>query len=130
MDTVLSANIYRQMVGLWRLARKAYAPYKKQILALTSLGFLGGILEGIGINAVIPLLSSVRGLHDAATDMFSVYIRDFFALVHIPFVPRYMLAFIVILFIGKAAVTLWVSYIKLVIANEYLRATQSKLFKM
>ena len=130
MDTVLSANIYRQMVGLWRLARKAYAPYKKQILALTSLGFLGGILEGIGINAVIPLLSSVLGLHDAATDTLSIFIKDFFVWMHVPFVPRYMLAFIVILFILKAAITLWISYIQITIANEYLRATQSKLFKM
>src|SRR3989338_11482013 len=125
-----TSNIYRQVPKLLRLAGKAYAPYKKQILALTGLGFLGGILEGIGINAVIPLLSSVLGLHDAATDTLSVYIKDFFALIHVPFVPRYILAFIVILFIGKALVTLWISYIQLIIANEYLRATQSKLFKI
>ena len=130
METVTSSSIYKQIPNLLRLARKAYAPYKAQILALTALGFLGGILEGIGINAVIPLLSSVLGLHDAATDMLSVYIKDFFALIHVPFVPRYILAFIVILFISKALVTLWVSYIQLTIANEYLRATQSKLFKM
>ncbi|MDP3645905.1 MAG: ABC transporter ATP-binding protein [bacterium] len=130
MSNTRPLSTYRHIGSLLRLARKAYAPYKSQILALTGLGFLGGILEGIGINAVIPLLSSVLGLHDAATDMFSVYIKNFFLWMHVPFVPRYMLAFIVILFIGKAAVTLLISYIQLVIANEYLRATQSKLFKM
>ena len=125
-----STNVYKQVAGLLRLARKAFAPYAAQILALTGLGFLGGILEGIGINAVIPLLSSVLGIHDVATDSLSVYIKDFFMWVHIPFVPRYLLTLIVILFIGKAVVSLWVSYIQLIITNEYLRATQSRLFKM
>ncbi|KKW24563.1 MAG: Multidrug ABC transporter protein [Candidatus Kaiserbacteria bacterium GW2011_GWA2_52_12] len=118
------------MASLARLARKAFAPYKKQILTLTGLGFASGILEGIGINAVIPLLSSVLGLHDAATDALSVYIKDFFTWIHVPFFPRYILTFIVVLFIGKAIVTLYLSYIQIRISNEYLRATQSKLFNI
>src|SRR3989344_2189824 len=130
MKGVRPPTIYVQVTKLLRLARKAYAPYKFQILMLTALGFLGGILEGIGINAVIPLLSSVLGLHDAATDTLSVYIKDFFALIHVPFVPRYILAFIVILFIAKAAITLWISYIQLIITSEYERATRAKLFKI
>jgi len=130
MRGVRPPTIYVQVMKLSRLARKAYAPYKFQILMLTGLGFLGGILEGIGINAVIPLLSSVLGLHDAATDTLSVYIKDFFAFIHVPFFPRYLLAFIVILFIAKAAITLWISYIQLTITSEYERATRAKLFKI
>ena len=119
MKGVRPPTIYVQVTKLLRLARKAYAPYKFQILMLTALGFLGGILEGVGINAVIPLLSSVLGLHDAATDTLSVYIKDFFAFIHVPFFPRYLLAFIVILFIAKAAITLWITYIQLTITSEY-----------
>ena len=85
MDGVKPTDIYKQMAGLAHLARVAYAPYKRQILALTGLGFVSGILEGVGINAVIPLLSSVLGLHDAATDTLSKFIQNIFAWLHIPF---------------------------------------------
>lgn len=121
-------SIYKQMGSIARLAVKAYGPYKRQILGLTVLGFVSGILEGIGINAVIPLLSLVLGMHGVATDMLSVAIQNFFAFLHIPFLPRYLLAFIVLLFIAKAAVSLWLGYITLKISAEYDRATRSKLF--
>jgi len=116
-----------RLLAISRLARRAYGPYKKNILVLTVLGFLGGILEGIGINAIIPLLSLVLGLHDAATDLLSRVIEQFFAFMHIPFFPRYLLAFIVILFIAKSAVSLLLSYIQIRIASEYERETRAKL---
>ncbi|MBI5456422.1 ABC transporter ATP-binding protein [Candidatus Kaiserbacteria bacterium] len=124
------AHIYRQMLSILRLAMKAYRPYRTQIVVLTLLGFLSGILEGIGINAVIPLLSSALGMQNAATDSLSLLLKDFFAFIHVPFVPRYMLALIVILFIGKSAVMLLLTYIQAVITMEYERTTRSKLFGM
>jgi len=130
MDGIEKFHIYRQLLAVARLARRAYAPYRRQILALTGLGFVGGILEGIGINAVIPLLTLVLGLKSPATDMLSQAIQALFAFAHIPFVPRYLLAFIVILFIGKALMSLWISYIQIRITNEYERATRAKLFSM
>ena len=44
-------------IRAFRLAKKAFGNYKKQIVALLGLGFLGGLLEGIGVNAIIPLFS-------------------------------------------------------------------------
>lgn len=125
-----SIHIYRQLGAVARLAARAYRPYKRQILALTALGFAGGILEGVGINAVIPLLTFVLGLQNPATDTLSLLIRDFFAWMHVPFVPKYLLSFIVVLFVAKAFVTLWLNYISIRITTEYERATRSKLFKM
>src|SRR3989344_1853496 len=130
MGPMRSANIYRQILAVARLAARAYRPYKRQILVLTVLGFFGGILEGIGINAVIPLLTFVLGLHDPATDALSVAIQTFFEWIHVPFVPKFLLSFIVILFIGKAAVTLLLNYIQIGITTEYERATRSKLFSI
>ena len=130
MEAIKTATIYKQMGAVMRLARQAYRPYKLEIFILTGLGFVGGLLEGIGINAVIPLLTFVLGIHDPATDIFSRLIQSFFAFVHIPFVPRYLLAFIVVLFIGKAAVSLLLNYIQIGITTEYERATRSKLFGM
>jgi len=122
--------LYRQIAGVIRLARRAYGPYKLQILTLTALGFVGALLEGIGINAVIPLLTSVLGLHNPATDMISQAIQTFFGWMHVPFVPRYLLAFIVLLFIIKAAVSLLLGYIQLLITTTYEQKTRSGLFSM
>ncbi|MBI2610915.1 ABC transporter ATP-binding protein [Candidatus Kaiserbacteria bacterium] len=130
MDGIDTFRIYRQLLSVVRLARRAYAPYRLQILALTGLGFVGGILEGIGINAVIPLLTFALGLQSPATDMLSQMIQALFTFAHVPFVPRYLLAFIVLLFIGKALMSLWISYIQIRITNEYERATRAKLFSM
>ena len=118
------------MLAVVQLARRAYGAYKKQILMLTALGFVGGILEGIGINAVIPLLTFVLGLENPATDILSRAIQTCFEWAHIPFVPKFLLGFIVVLFIGKAFVTLLLNYIQIGITNEYERQTRAKLFRM
>src|SRR3989344_6631397 len=130
MEATKTLNIYRQMAAVVRLAKRAYGPYKVQILTLTGLGFVGGILEGIGINAVIPLLTFVLGVHDPATDTISLVIQNVFAWMHVPFVPKFLLTFIVVLFVGKACIALLISYIQILITNEYERATRAKLFRM
>src|SRR5438552_1932606 len=101
MADVSALKIYTQTAAAVRLARRAYGPYKRQIYLLTSLSFVGGILEGIGINAVIPLITLVLGLSTPATDTISQVLKSFFEFLHIPFVPRYLLAFIVIIFMVK-----------------------------
>ncbi len=128
MAPASTTRIYSLMVAVARLARRAYSPYGRQILALTGLGFLSGILEGIGINAVIPLLTMVLGLEIPATDTISQILRTLFELTPLPFVPRYILGFIVLLFIGKAIATLASSVLQARITTEYERATREKLF--
>lgn len=128
MDGIGHLPIYRQIAAVTRLARRAYSSYIPQILGLTGLSFVSGILEGIGINAVIPLLTFVLGLQDPATDFLSRFIQTIFSWAHVPFVPKYLLAFIVILFVSKAAVSLWLNYIQIGITTEYERRTRSRLF--
>jgi ATP-binding cassette, subfamily C, bacterial len=123
-----SVKIYKQLGAVIRLAGRAYRPYRKQIFLLVVLSSAGGLLEGIGINAVIPLLTFALGLQIPATDAISQFIKLFFDLAGVPFVPRYLLAFIVILFIGKAMLSLLFTYIQIRITNEYERVTRSKLF--
>ena len=129
MESTQPVHIYRQMLSIVRLARTAYSPYKREIAILTVLGLVGGILEGIGINAVIPLLTFMLGLQNPATDMLSRAIQTFFAFIHVPFVPKYLLSFIVLLFLGKAAVTLLLGRIQVRITTEYERKTRAKLFE-
>jgi len=41
-------------IRAFKLAKKAFGGYKKQIVILLGLGFLGGLLESLGVNAIIP----------------------------------------------------------------------------
>src|SRR3989344_5853951 len=113
MEGISGLHIYKQMAAIVRLAGRAYRPYKREIAVLAGLSLVGGILEGIGINAVIPLLTFALGINIPATDVLSQGIQALFAWAHVPFVPRYLLAFIVILFMGKALMTLLIGVISI-----------------
>src|ERR1051326_3579791 len=119
MEKFERSNLISKLAHLWRIAGDAYGPYKRQILLLTFLSFFGGLVEGIGINAVIPLLTLVLGIHGEATDLVSNAIRSLFSLLHIPFFPRYLLAFVVILFLFKAAVSLCISWVQIKMTTSY-----------
>ncbi|MFZ1075023.1 MAG: ABC transporter ATP-binding protein [Minisyncoccia bacterium] len=95
--------------------------YRWHIVALVVFGFLGAILEGIGINAVIPLMSFFTGNGaGAATDTITNAIRGLFTFFSIPFTFRYLLAFILVLFILRAISTVVFGYIRGWISADFL----------
>ena len=120
-------NSIERFRALSGLARRAYGGYKAQIITLTFLGFLGGILEGIGINAVIPLLSFVLETPTEATDAISNITRTVFTALHIDFAPKFLLIFIVLLFIVRSAVLLLLYYTQIRITTDYEAETRSRL---
>jgi len=110
------------------LAREAYWQYKWQILALTFFGFIGGILEGVGVNALIPLFSFALGEGGGATDIISQGIERFFGLLNISFTVTYLLIFIGIIFVSKALISLFLIFLKTRIIFDYERSTRQNLF--
>lgn len=117
-------KIYR----LLKLFYQGYGRYKLQITALTILSLMGGFLEGVGINAAIPLFSFAAGSNQKADDTISKIIESFFGFLNVKFSLKYLLIFIVILFILRAAVLIWSNYIKVKITSNYIERTQSELF--
>lgn len=111
------------------LSKKAFGKYKRQIIVLTILGFLSGILEGIGINALIPLFSFVMGEGQGGNDFLSKAIEGIFQYFGVGFNVRYLLILICSLFIFKALVLVYFSYIGIKIAADYEEKTRSGLFK-
>src|SRR3990167_7712700 len=73
------------------LSRRAFGRHKWQIAILTALGFLSGLLEGIGVNALIPLFSFVMGENACAPDFITRNIQAFFNYFNIAFSLRYLL---------------------------------------
>ena len=80
--------------GTLRILWLAFNKYRFHIALLVLLGFLGAILEGIGINATIPLISFLVN-NGAPTDFISRTIQSLFSFLHITFSFRYLLALVV-----------------------------------
>jgi ATP-binding cassette subfamily C protein len=113
--------------ALFELGRRAYGGYKSQILILTVFGFIGGILEGIGINAVIPLITFLLETPTEATDAISNITRSVFHALNIDFAPKFLLIFIVLLFLGRSLVLLVLYYTQIKITTDYEASTRARL---
>ena len=125
MVTFLKATkIYR----LLRLLNRGYGFYKWPIALLAVLGVFGGLLEGVGINAVIPLFSFITGASSHGNDFISKFIEGLFDLANIKFSLRYLLVFIFILFLVRAAALLFNNYLKVKIAMNYSERMRNMLF--
>lgn len=125
MSTILTSNKFRDIANL---SRRAFGRYRWQIVVLTVLGFTSGLLEGIGINAVIPLFSFIAG-GDQGDDVISQIIRKTFAYAHIDFSLLYLLLFICSMFILKAVALAVFSYIQIRINTDYEERTRNELFR-
>ena len=111
-----------------KLSKQAFGAYKLQIIGLTILGFAGGLLEGIGINAVVPLISSVTKEGIKETDIITRTLGDIFRYFHIDFSLKFILIFIALLFVLKAITLIICNYIKIKISATYEEQTRDKLF--
>lgn len=101
---------------LWR----AFGRYRWHVVLLVAFGILSALFEGIGINAVVPLMSFFMGGDGSATDAISKIIQSLFSLLHIPFTFRYLLGFILILFILRAISVVTFGYVRGWIAADFL----------
>lgn len=104
---------------IFLLFKKAYSPYKRQILILAVIGFIGGLLEGIGVNALIPFFAFVTGQPFEGSNFISTFIESAFHYFHIDFSIKYLLVFIAALFIVKAVIVFWGKYTQNLIFVNY-----------
>ncbi len=102
--------------ALW----EAFGRYRWHVLALTMFGVLSPLLEGIGINAAIPLMSFFVGGAGATTDFVTGTIKGMFAFLHVPFSFRYLLGFVLILFIIRSVSVVLFGYIRGWISADFL----------
>lgn len=121
----LRDNRIFKLIGLFR---RAFAGYKWRIALMAGLSFCSGILEGVGINAVIPIFSLIDGRQGDKADVISRTIEKFFAYLHIDFTVRMLVIFIMSLFIIRAAILFLNQYIVIKISTDYVRKTRAELF--
>ncbi|OGZ31429.1 MAG: hypothetical protein A3J00_02280 [Candidatus Niyogibacteria bacterium RIFCSPLOWO2_02_FULL_45_13] len=109
------------------IVKSAFGEYRYQIFTLGILNLLGGVFEVVGINAIIPIFSIVVG--GGATDPVSRAIERFFSYFHISYTVKYLIIFIVLMFVVKAAALFISKYISIKISADYEENTRSDLFK-
>src|SRR3989344_5593518 len=111
---------------LWRV----FANYRLHIAALAGLGFLSAIVEGVGINAVVPLISFFTGGTAAHTDVITQSITSLFAFLHIPFSFRYLLGFIVALFFLRAVFMVLFSFMRGWVTADFLARESAEVLRL
>lgn len=107
---------------------RTFARYRWHLLVLGLSGFASAILEGIGINAAIPMVSFFTGGGNP-TDFISNAIKGLFAFVHVPFTFRYLLAFILGLFVLRAVSMVVFGYLRGWITADFLAKESSELLR-
>lgn len=115
--------------ALLKSSRLAFGGYKWQIITLVFLGFFSGLLEGIGINAIIPVFSLATGEAISGTDFISRTIEKLFLQLGLDFRLKYLLIFIIILFIAKAITLFFSNYTKVKITSSYEKNTRDNLLE-
>lgn len=118
-----------RFINALSLAKKALWDFKFQIGILAILGFISGLLEGIGINALIPLFAFIAKDKSQAPDIITRTIQKIFEMLHIPFNIVFLLLLIALLFIFKSIVLYIANYINIKITTEYDRKMKNDLFQ-
>lgn len=110
----------RLHTGTLNVLNETFRGYRRHFALLLLLAVFSAALDGIGINAIIPLISFLLGGGGAPTDFISHAISQAFAFVGVPFQFRYLLIFIGILFVGRALVLTLFAYIRARVNASFL----------
>lgn len=110
---------------LWHTFKK----YRLHIVGLVVLGFLSAILEGIGINAAVPMLSFLLGAEPTPLDGISTAIRGLFHFAGVSFSFQFLLGFIVVLFLVRAVALAVFGYLRGWITADFLYHETSVLLR-
>lgn len=121
-----SNKIYKAVV----IFRQAFWQYKWQISITTILGFISGLLGGLGVGMLIPLFAFVNQQNDTdSPNILHHFVSQIFSFLHLDYNLPIILTLMLVLFIVKALLVVLVGYINEVIAARYVRDTGSMLFK-
>jgi len=122
------SNYLKKIGEIVRLMWRGYGFYRVQIILLVISGLVGGFLEGVGVNAAIPLFSFLTGGLGRGDDQISKMIVGFFDFLGVPFSLRYLLAFIFVVFALRAIVLLFNNIVKIKITTDYSEHVRNRLF--
>jgi len=107
---------------------RAFSGYRLHLALLVVLGFLSGILEGIGISAVIPLFSFLVG-GGPGDDVLSRAVEGLFSYLPFALSTGSLLVFILALFVARAAILVLFNYFRARVSTSYLIRMMNELLE-
>src|SRR3989344_471467 len=122
-------TIFQKFWNLFKLLNKGFGAYRKQIAAMAFFSAFSSLLDGVGINSIIPLFSLIDNQQASASDLVSRILQRFFAYAHLPYTVSYFLGFIAFLFVLKAVMSLAGQYIVARTAANYEKNKRIELFQ-
>lgn len=117
----------KDLIRVIKLLFRSFKLNRGSFAALGGFGFLSGLLEGVGVNALVPLFSLAVKNTNAELDIISRFLERFFLFFHFEFRLRNLLVFIFILFAVRAVTLLTCYYIRIKITATYEEQTRSAL---
>lgn len=118
---------FTQALGTVDILRKTFGNYKKQAVLLVFLGLASGFFEGVGIGAVVPLLSFLVG-SEGTPNIVSRTIQGGFQFFSIPFTFTTVTFFIVALFFSRAGVLSLSTYLRASINANFRNKEMAVIF--
>lgn len=107
---------------------QTFKRYRKHLIALAVLGVMSAVLDGIGINAVIPLFSFLIGNNTPPSlNFISNAIQQIFGFFGVPFTFRSLLIFITLLFLTRAVAIAVFTYIRARITASFMFRETSEM---
>lgn len=108
---------------------RTFKGYRRDLIVLLILGFLGAALDGIGISMIIPFVTFLSGgFASAPIDLITGAVQHVFAFVGLPFEFRILLVFMAALFIARAVALIAFSYIRARISANFMGTEMGYLF--
>ncbi len=121
---------FSRIKNAYKFFKRAFSGYEVYIALLAVLGFVSALLEGIGVNVMVPLFSVFAGEgNKAGTDFISQTIRNFFDFIGLEMTLPALLLLIVVLFVGKSITLLIFDYVRIKITTNYEFNTRKKIFE-
>ncbi|MBM3261449.1 ABC transporter ATP-binding protein [Candidatus Kaiserbacteria bacterium] len=103
--------------------------YRRYVGLLALLAIFSAALDGIGINAIIPLVSFVMGGQSGPLDSITQVIVSLFAYVGIPYTFRYLLFLIICIFLMRSVVLGVFTYMRARISARFMASEVDSLFR-
>lgn len=109
------------------ILNQTFGMYRIELVLLIVLGLLGGVLEGIGIGAIVPLLSFLTSGTQGASNIVTATIAGVFSFIGIPFKFRTIIGLIVVLFFLRSIVLAVSTYIRASITANFMKKEMGEL---
>ena len=118
----------KKVIATIKLFHQAFGRYQLQIIFMTLLGLVGGLVGGIGIGVIVPIFSLITD-QKLSNDPFSAQIAQALAFFNIPSTLEALLLIVLGLFLFKAVILYFANYLNAKVSIDYENRERTEIFR-